>query len=360
MKNLLFAIVLLTYGNANAQISIEKIHIIATGRSIVECTDNGTYTLPETGNSKTWDYSQLQESSTDSTRFGMPFWYSGHVLFPEANRAYIPFNDTSIIHYELLTDNFLYDLGIYSKTDTSFLLRQLKIASLNLPATFMSTFTDMNQTAGLSIELGIDIDSTGPRPFLDSMRFMMVTDASSIMDGHGLLSTPLGSFQALHQTKLMRNYQKMQVFYDNDWHEADDSTRIHLGVFFPQPDSVYHCKFYTNSANIGVPLLSYTYRPRQTQMSNIRWLKTGPHLNSISSTFASSIQVYPNPTSNELNIELDGLFNWSIQNHLGQNILSGDAINSRKIDIKDLASGTYILTLSNESGERVSRLIRKN
>lgn len=78
---------------------------------------------------------------------------------------------------------------------------------------------------------------------------------------------------------------------------------------------------------------------------------------------ASNISVYPNPTSSYVTIEMKnatGNYELILLDSKGRSVLSQSFDHSATLDLKDYASGTYILQVRNlTSGERYSKLIKR-
>lgn len=78
---------------------------------------------------------------------------------------------------------------------------------------------------------------------------------------------------------------------------------------------------------------------------------------------ANTISVYPNPTSSYVTIEMEqgqGSYELVLLDSRGRFVLSQDFNHSATLDLKDYASGTYILQIRNTaSGERYSKLIKR-
>lgn len=64
----------------------------------------------------------------------------------------------------------------------------------------------------------------------------------------------------------------------------------------------------------------------------------------------ANIQVYPNPTQSSTRIEVDGNFEYSLNDLRGKSLLSGNAVNQTSLDLSDLSKGTYLL-LIHKDGE---------
>jgi len=74
----------------------------------------------------------------------------------------------------------------------------------------------------------------------------------------------------------------------------------------------------------------------------------------------SEIKIYPNPTSSELYFDLkeNQLLNIQIMDVLGKDVKSIKSISENKIDISELATGTYLLKFNFESTSVVKRIIK--
>lgn len=71
------------------------------------------------------------------------------------------------------------------------------------------------------------------------------------------------------------------------------------------------------------------------------------------------VKVYPNPTKNDLMIELDGSFNYAIYAVDGSLIASGNGANTELVNLSELESGVYIFEIKNEFGKYTSRITKQ-
>ena len=81
-----------------------------------------------------------------------------------------------------------------------------------------------------------------------------------------------------------------------------------------------------------------------------------------SKKLANEITVYPNPVDTVLNISnAENLSNasYSIVNVLGVKVLKAKIVNNNAIDMSNLRSGIYILSLSSEEGEKQFKFYKK-
>ena len=73
-----------------------------------------------------------------------------------------------------------------------------------------------------------------------------------------------------------------------------------------------------------------------------------------------SLSVYPNPVSQQLNVEVEGqAFGYRLCNMNGQQLLSGTVFGQQSLDFSSQASGVYLLQITHESGEQtVVRVVK--
>ncbi len=349
MKKILLSLPLFFSISAFAQITLEHVHVIATGRQYTEAIDNGSYKKAPSGANMVWDYSKLKASSKDSIRFGMPFWYKGYTHFPQSNYAIINSSDTSVVQYAELTNTAFYSHGYYASSDTSLTIYRLKSKLFAFPSTYNSSFNESLIYPGLSLGLGFDPDSTGPIPKLDSMQISTGFDRSVMMDGWGTLKTPLGSFNTLKQTTLQIASQIVFVKTNGAWIKASPAILNLFGLTLPAPDSTYNVVFMTNSGGIGVPLMSYSYLPKDTSVTKISWLYAFPRKSSIVSLEESAITVYPNPAHDYFQINTDRAVAFELYNQFGQLVLSGVADKNNPVNVETLSAGMYLLQLKDQN-----------
>ena len=73
----------------------------------------------------------------------------------------------------------------------------------------------------------------------------------------------------------------------------------------------------------------------------------------------SAINIYPNPTVNNVNIELAGSFTYELISTNGQVVLRGNGLNKKTIDLETLASGVYYFNIKSEIENATVRVVKK-
>ena len=124
--------------------------------------------------------------------------------------------------------------------------------------------------------------------------------------------------------------------WDNDglgeWGDDEDLTGLAGGTYIVEVEDEAGCTA-TETVELG------------TQLS----------VNEIDNFFS----VYPNPTADFLNIQLEGNFTYSINSVKGDILFSGTAVNNTKVDLADFASGTYFVVLNQNDKTSVLQIVKQ-
>jgi len=73
----------------------------------------------------------------------------------------------------------------------------------------------------------------------------------------------------------------------------------------------------------------------------------------------SSLKIYPNPTSDQLNIILSGSFDFQLFSIIGEEVCIGDGVDAHKLELGEIASGTYILSVMSNGNKETVRVIKR-
>ncbi|NOQ70641.1 MAG: HYR domain-containing protein [Crocinitomix sp.] len=71
-----------------------------------------------------------------------------------------------------------------------------------------------------------------------------------------------------------------------------------------------------------------------------------------------TLQVYPNPVKDNLTVQLDGTFTYTIYSLDGKLILAGQSVNQETIYVGDVADGTYLIEIRNENGVKRTQFVK--
>ncbi len=70
------------------------------------------------------------------------------------------------------------------------------------------------------------------------------------------------------------------------------------------------------------------------------------------------LSIFPNPTTNELNIELNGEFNYEIVDAKGRNIAASSASESVELKTTNYETEVYFVTISNDNNSVITRIAK--
>jgi len=71
------------------------------------------------------------------------------------------------------------------------------------------------------------------------------------------------------------------------------------------------------------------------------------------------VTVYPNPTSNFVNIRLEGNFDYQLHSINGDVLLAGSAVNQKELRLEEFATGVYFITLSTDKGAVTMKVVKQ-
>ncbi|MFK7784079.1 MAG: T9SS type A sorting domain-containing protein, partial [Crocinitomicaceae bacterium] len=79
---------------------------------------------------------------------------------------------------------------------------------------------------------------------------------------------------------------------------------------------------------------------------------------SIGENELANVQVYPNPTSGEFTVELDGSFTFEVHDARGRIVQYGDGMNTADVNLSETEAGIYFLHVINSIGQKVVRVVK--
>jgi hypothetical protein len=75
-------------------------------------------------------------------------------------------------------------------------------------------------------------------------------------------------------------------------------------------------------------------------------------------TQKKQIEIYPNPVQNTINHNIQGVYNYSIYNLMGQLVLSGTS-NKTQIDANSLHAGAFVIVIRHGNGSFSNYFIKQ-
>jgi hypothetical protein len=349
---------------ANAQITVNRSHLIVSGQILTQATDTNKFKIQSVGTNKTWDFSSLKSHSTETIKFGNADWHPGHANFPKANMANISSTDDSAFNYLKIDSAELSVQGSYATVDGTIEISKFQNTILTFPSTYQTKFAGSVLIPFDQFYFGKDVDSTGPYPLIDSIRLKIEYNTVSNIDGWGKAITPLGTYDALLQTIRNINRVRVEMKTGGFWLGLPKAILSTLNLGELKPDTNYQHRFWTNSATVGFPLISYSFLPGDSLTTEVDWLKTKPQLSSIDiEPKAFTALAYPNPFHNTISIALptNTRSKMVLYDANGKIVLEKIVTNNETIDLSYLGSGLYsyiIIDRTENTVLQVQKLIK--
>jgi hypothetical protein len=72
-----------------------------------------------------------------------------------------------------------------------------------------------------------------------------------------------------------------------------------------------------------------------------------------------NVNVYPNPTKNNISIQTNGAFTFDLYAVSGEVLLQGKGVNVKEVDLNNLSTGVYTLRISTEKGEKSLQIVKE-
>mgnify|MGYP002628668346 CR=1 FL=1 len=342
-RKLLFSLSLMTSATSFAQITINANDVIGYGEFIERTTD----TIPAiahgpAGVNQTWNFGTLLNAhTTEYFGFGAASWYAGDTEFPDANLAVNdPASNTTV--FVRKTVDALDIMGVYGDLFGTGSDEALVFDPFDRLITFPSTY-ETEFFNSYTFDLTLD----GAAFSVDSVVANNTTDKTSNFDAWGTVTTPFGTFDVIRQYVYESSTTEINAFL------------LGFPVFSDTQVDETHTYFYwTNNAGSRYAVLEYTYDPLTDIVTEAIWQSSAPVLSLEEDGISvSSLNIFPNPTSESLTIEVDGLgaHNFEIVDGLGRTSLKGNMEgNVTAISVAALENGIYTVRLTNNSTNQVT------
>lgn len=350
---------------AIAQITITSSHINTAGNQLIEASDespDASLSVGSPGSGQSWNFAALQEDGLDTVFFVNPTGLPGSTDFPGANLAitYATDEDSSWIFLqnsatELRTLGFtevFFESGVIDTFSVPFAFRVL-----SFPSSLGTTFSETTEGFNLTEEFGFDPDGPGPHPFVDSIRFSSAITMESEIDGEGTITLPTGTFDALRQYSLQITSDSIFMLANGNWSLISATLEAFLGEDAVSQDTSFSYRWWTDIPTIGFPLIETEVDSDDNLIESIRWIKTSPV--GIAQNSTAALQLYPNPASGLINIQLEGNDNSRhllyVYDATGRQVKEM-SINSNRdqMNVEDLQNGVYFYQLINAQGQAVA------
>lgn len=343
MKKSLLCIAAFAFGSAlTAQITISQGDLAPLYSGVHQINDTTPTVMPgNAGANQTYNLAALNNQSTDTIIFTQPQFTPNGANFPGSNTVAVFNTNQAFVYFNSSPTSFqitgqaadpigsgLIDIPFsdYEKV-------------LDLPCNYNTGFVDTARGEGWTY-LGYD---PGVGFVIDSVHIRTTIHKTSVADGWGNLTTPLGTYPVLriNTTRLQIDSADIQTM--NTW--IYDAYIVN--------DSVRTYTYYANG--IGFPLAELTDYQDFGSITSATWIATLPQQNVGVSEFANetNMNVYPNPSvetvtfvSNGSNIALINILDINGRIVKTANVTADQT----SINVSDLSSGMYFYQAVSENG----------
>ena len=345
-------IALFTYSLSNSQIQIDSTHINTPGNRIELDVDTApSISVGNAGSGQMWDFKSLQrheqsyvdfESNSPST--------PGSQDFPNSNIVLTFSEEDSAWNFLEKSDTALWVLGVSQVVDfdgIDTVTEEFRYKIISFPSSLNTAFTTHNKNEDL-INFGVDPDGPGPHPTIDSIRYNFENTITSIVDADGQVQIKTCNYPTIRQKVIETSLDSISMFTNGNWTTASPELLNLAGRDSVSEREEYILyRWWTSwvSTAIGFPLVECEVDKNDNIMSEVQYVNNV--CNSISERSNTILRTFPNPTSDQLNIELTddvndiqvSIFDLSgklmLQNRLNPDVTS--------VDVSSLTGGIYLL-----------------
>ena len=356
-------------GNIYAQITVIDADAPSIGDIAYQAYDTNpgtTINIGSTGINQSWDFSSLQESSTNSLFFISPLGTIYENQYPNANLC--------------LDDNG--SLSYYNKTQSGFFMHGVGDTVFNSPALFYP----LPLTLGLTVSDGpiVVIDTAITGPFLsmaippstvagltnglanraDTALIQITNTTEFLVNASGTLSIPLGVFDVLRLKRVQTTNSVLDVYCSDTisglgmWVNNIPFSSIPFLAGLSNNEIEYKYQWITNDITVEFLLAEIVVDDLDNIIDGVSFQTSEP-ASSISENKQDRFRVFPNPTTNFITIELSNNNQVLVQlsDVFGRVIMKRFLQNTTQLDMSSYSAGIYYVTLKSEGPSLVKKII---
>ncbi len=343
MKKVLQTLIVLAFLPAisKAQITIQANDVQPLGVFATQSKDTTLAASITPGGTglQTWDFSALKAQTTDSLEFYEADQTAYASLFPSANLA-ATLDSFAVIYLEK-NDDHIITLGTYgSLAFPPYIVTAAY--KYNPPQTIIRFPMELNQAFTENVKATVQITGATIGLPYDSVRAVTFTSRSVVVDAYGQLTTPIGVFEVLRSKEVETSIDSAYIQSSGIWFPLQGSA----------PKTITFHNWWSKENGFGFPVVQHKNSP-DTGNSAL-WLNEF-----VSSTHESKsylrVNIWPNPTSNTLNVELPASFSGQMEvfDLNGRRLLAQSTADTSQesLNLQAFPVGSYVLILKNKKGK---------
>jgi len=370
MKTKLFTISLVFIGLTTfAQITVYEQDVFNVGDIVYQAHDTSPGTainIGSTGLNQSWDFSSLQESSSNTIFFISPIGTNYENQYLDANLC--------------MDDNG--SLSYYKKTSTGVFLHGVGDTVFSSPALFYP----LPLTYGLNISDGpiVVIDTAISGSFLslvippatvvalsnglanraDTALIQITNTTDFEVDGSGTMATPLGTYDVLRLKRIQNTFSVLNVYCSDTvlgmgaWINNIPFSSIPLLAGFLNDEQEIKYQWLTNDASVKFLLAEIVVDSLDNIINGVSF-QSIPSSSSVAELSPNTFDVYPIPASDKLTVESksNNLVDLTLRDVMGKLVLSNKFSGTKQIDLTQISKGIYYLNLKTIEGKSTKKII---
>ncbi len=365
MQRILLFVLVLFSTTVHSQITVTSSSLVSVGDTLFTGIDNDPIDLDlgSTGPNQSWDFSQLDVAFYNRTEFVAVPDNDESDAFPNAN-LFVSTGTVGGVYYRK-ENGVIYEEG---RSGLDPLTNEVPLSVKNTGvAIYRTTPLEYEDTSNNNYSFEVKFSGELiPDTLLenvpitpDSVRITVDNTREGTVDAWGSLELPDGTYDVLRERVTISSETVIEVKTFLGWLEIDPALLGGLGDLFA-PTSTDSYRFYADGVKEVLAQVNIDEDGVVTRAS-IR----ARDLNSSAIVLRpdeSEVFVHPNPSFGNVSFEFvnlkRGYYSIQVSNILGKRLYNQRFFvdqNARiNEDLSFLSKGTYIYTITNESGERIS------
>ncbi len=325
---------------SNAQITIQADQVNPLGIFAVQSRDSSIEATLSPGGTgmQTWNFASLSNDSSDSLEFYNASETAYAALFPEASLG-VTLDSYAVIYLDKTNDY----IGTYGTYGTFTISPYIVTTSVKLdPVQSIIRFPlQMNQTYSEKIYGTAKVPGSAVNFPFDSLKSITITERNVVVDAYGELTSPIGTFDVLRSKEVEYSYDSISYLNLGNWVFLSKTT----------PKTITYYNWWTNQLSLSFPVVQYKISPGID--TSMIWLNDFVSATHDSKSYLD-VKLFPNPTSNFLNVEMPEGFvgQMEVFDLLGHRMLSQAATNRfENMNVQGLPVGSFVLILKDKKGK---------
>lgn len=363
MKHTLLIAAVAASATAHAQITVTSEWIATLGDTVILSEDTIHAPMLDLGSAagnQHWDFTILEEHKPDGAILEAPSTAPLHTNFPTATFVVNDLTEDSIHLFFRQTSTSLDVVGrveydsagqpVISEPDFEWRFMQF-------PATMGSNFMSSSYFGSQVTYLGMDPDSLGPHPTIDSLRSRFYFEFHSEIDAWGDVEFSHGTYLAVRQ----HVWNRLKI--SGDWY-GNGTWQPYTPVILTFLDSVMYdtateatYRWWSDNPVANFRIVEVETDSAGEPFETVSFIKAAPApYVGIEEQGRTGFAIYPNPASENVTIETNTPASWNVRLydiHARKVLDQQMKGNKVALDVSGLEPGSYLMQIAGTQGQPV-------